>query len=123
LRNQEPITLSDSEPEPDLAVVRGSEDDYAHSHPGPADTALVIEVADSTLREDRWKRAIYSKAGISIYLIINLPKQSIEFYSTPNAAGYGGRQVYGADDEVTVAIEQGSIRFRLRDVLPPSAST
>jgi hypothetical protein len=123
LRNQEPITLSDSEPEPDLAVVRGFDDNYSHSHPGPTDIAFVIEVSDSTVRDDRWKRAIYSEAGIPIYLIINIPDQTVEFYSNPSAAGYRGRQVYQVDDEVSLTVEQLTIRFRLSDVLPPSTPT
>ena len=48
-RGQSAITTDDSEPEPDIAVVRGSELDYLARHPGAADMALVIEVADSTL--------------------------------------------------------------------------
>src|SRR3712207_4217922 len=42
---QEPITTADSEPEPDLGVVRGDPRDYADHHPGPGDVALVVEVA------------------------------------------------------------------------------
>lgn len=53
LRIQSAITLSDSEPEPDLAVVRGDERRYTTHHPAPADVGLVIEVADSTLLGDR----------------------------------------------------------------------
>src|SRR4051812_20576168 len=49
IQMQDPITLSESEPEPDLAVVRGIEDDFTE-HPGPADVALVVEVADTSLR-------------------------------------------------------------------------
>ena len=44
-----PVTLSRSEPEPDMVVVRGTDDDYRDRHPGPADVALVVEVSDSTL--------------------------------------------------------------------------
>jgi Uma2 family endonuclease len=51
IRIQDPIRLDDfSEPEPDLAIVRGTILDYAEHHPRPEDIALVIEVADSTLK-------------------------------------------------------------------------
>jgi Uma2 family endonuclease len=49
----EPITLLDSEPEPDVVVVRGNTRDYLDRHPGSQDLALVVEIADSTLERDR----------------------------------------------------------------------
>src|SRR5712692_5425247 len=48
---QEPITTADSEPEPDVAVIRGANDDYTDRQPGPVEVALVVEVADTTLRQ------------------------------------------------------------------------
>ena len=53
VRGQGPITLQDSEPEPDLVVARGPDSRYEKRHPGPGDIVLVIEVADSSLLEDR----------------------------------------------------------------------
>src|SRR5215471_9440217 len=53
LRVQSAITLTDSVPEPDFAIVRGDETTYATRHPGLADIGLVIEVAESTLPGDR----------------------------------------------------------------------
>src|SRR5437762_1378211 len=52
VRVQSAVTLADSEPEPDVAVVRGPARRYAHCHPRPKDIALIIEVADTSLRED-----------------------------------------------------------------------
>lgn len=121
LRNQEPITLSESEPEPDLAIVRGTYDDYARSHPGPHDVAVVFEVSDSTLRDDRWKQGIYAKAGIPTYVIFNLPDQTIETYTNPSEAGYRGRSTFKLDEEATLTVDGGLVRFRLRDVLPPTS--
>ena len=88
VRNQEPVTLSASEPEPDLAVVRGTEDDYGHRKPGPADTALVVEVADSTVARDRRKRTIYAAAGLPEYWIVNLPEDTLERYTEPAGDRY-----------------------------------
>src|SRR2546421_1324461 len=42
LQMQEPITLADSEPEPDGAVFRGKPQDYRDRHPGPGEVFLVI---------------------------------------------------------------------------------
>lgn len=46
---QKPITLTTSEPEPDVAVVRGDTSDYQDRHPGPRDVSLAVEVSDATL--------------------------------------------------------------------------
>jgi Uma2 family endonuclease len=53
LQLQEPVTLLDGEPEPDAAVIRGRAEDYPDRHPGPADTPLIVEVADASIRRDR----------------------------------------------------------------------
>src|SRR5438105_9817214 len=70
LRIQSAVTTSDSEPEPDLVVVRGDETTYLHKHPGPADVGMLIEVADSTLSRDRQEKArLYARAGLPCYWI------------------------------------------------------
>src|SRR5712692_8749886 len=51
--SQEPLTTDDSEPEPDAMVVRGHWRDYTERHPSPSAVVLVVEVADSTLQNDR----------------------------------------------------------------------
>jgi Uma2 family endonuclease len=85
-RIQLPITLSDSEPEPDLAVVTGGPRDYARRHPGPDEAGLVIEVADTSLQRDREKCRIYARAGISTYWIVNLLDQCVEVHTQPSGA-------------------------------------
>ena len=84
-----PMRLSEhSEPEPDLALARGSADDYPKDHPGPADVPLIIEVADSSLREDRRLDRIYGEAGVSVYWIINLVDRWVEVETGPRPDGY-----------------------------------
>ena len=62
IRIQSAITTADSEPEPDLAIVRGSARDFLSRHPGPADIVLVLEVADASLGRDRLHKArIYAR--------------------------------------------------------------
>lgn len=51
--SQEPVTLDDSEPEPDIRVAEGDISDYLDRHPGPLDIALLGEVADSSLARDQ----------------------------------------------------------------------
>jgi len=86
LRMQDPITLADGEPEPDLVVVRGARRDYLARHPGPADVALVVEVSDTTLDRDRGiKLRSYARAGLAVYWVVNLVDRCVEVYSSPDA--------------------------------------
>lgn len=90
VQSQLPVILSPtSVPEPDVAVVRGTEDDYADHHPGTTDVSLVIEVADSSLGADRsTKLRLYASAGIPNYWIINLPGTQIESYQEAASGTY-----------------------------------
>lgn len=83
---QLPVKLNDiNAPEPDIAVVRGTEEDYADQHPGPADLALVIEVADSSVSTDRsTKQRLYATSGVNQYWLINLPESQVEVYEQPD---------------------------------------
>jgi Uma2 family endonuclease len=72
VRNQAPLTLTSSEPEPDLTIVRGDRGVYRQRHPVPSEIALVIEVSDTSLDTDRVKSKTYGSAGIAEYWIINL---------------------------------------------------
>ena len=84
LNLQEPITLLDSEPEPDLAVIHGQRRDYRDRHPDAKAVALVIEVSDATLERDRtFKQRIYARSGIPIYWILNLRDRQLEVYTEP----------------------------------------
>ena len=83
-RSQEPITLDDGEPEPDGVVARGDIRDYLDRHPEPANLALAIEVADSSLERDRGvKLRSYARAGIQTYWILNLIDRVLEVYTDP----------------------------------------
>ncbi|HLF83189.1 MAG TPA: Uma2 family endonuclease [Blastocatellia bacterium] len=121
---QEPMTLNDSEPEPDVMIVRGETRDYRDRHPGPEDVALIVEVADSTLERDRGvKRMVYARAGIPVYWIINLLEHGLEVYYDPSGssddADYGQRRDCGVSDLVPVMIEGRQVgRVAVRDLLP-----
>jgi Uma2 family endonuclease len=90
VRCQDPISLpNNSEPEPDIAIVRLRSDDYVNSHPAPADIILVIEVADSSIKFDRETKApLYAAAGISEYWIVNLIDNRLEIYRQPEGSIY-----------------------------------
>jgi Uma2 family endonuclease len=122
--SQEPITLADSEPEPDVTVIRGETRDYFDRHPGPTDLALVVEVADTTLERDRRvKKRLYALAGLVIYWIINLSELLVEVYTEPSGPAeepdYRERRDYGVDDSVPVVIEGREVgRIDVRELLP-----
>jgi Uma2 family endonuclease len=85
-QSQDPVTLDDGEPEPDLAVIRGRPEDYVDEHPGAKDIALLVEVSDTTLDRDRGiKLRSYARAGVPVYWIVNLNDRRVEVYSAPDA--------------------------------------
>ena len=86
LRKEDPLTLADSEPEPDLSIVRGELTDFRDAHPTSAE--LVVEVAISSLELDRAKAPIYARAGIPEYWIVRPDARCIEVHSEPSATGY-----------------------------------
>ena len=102
-------TLSDSEPEPDLAIVRAGRGDYMHRHPGPDDIAALIEVADWTLALDRADKCrIYARAGIPVYWIVNLVDNQIEVYTSPvgdPAPAYRVRTDRRSGDDIDVILD------------------
>jgi Uma2 family endonuclease len=86
IRQEGPLTLADSEPEPDLAVVYGTRDTFDTAHPTTA--KLAIEVAVTSLVLDRAKADLYSQAGVSEYWIICPQEKRVEVYRVPGVAGY-----------------------------------
>jgi hypothetical protein len=111
LQSQLPVTLgSTQEPEPDLAVVRGHEEDFLQQHPGPADISALMEVADSSLSYDRTtKQALYAGANIPLYWIINLADRQIEVYQDPQPflGQYRQRTDYPAGQKVNLTLGPG----------------
>jgi Uma2 family endonuclease len=107
--SQEPITLQNSEPEPDIAVIRGDRRQYPDRHPGAEDIAMIIEISDSTLQRDRTiKKRIYARAGIPFYWIVNLAESQVEVYSQPlvdvEQPDYSQRLNYGRSTFVPITI-------------------
>ena len=124
-RVQDPITLSDGEPEPDGAVVRGRIEDYAAAHPGPADVALVIEVADTSLARDRGiKLRSYARAGIAAYWIINLIERQVEAHADPDRdapePSYRRRDVLAAGASVPLLLKGATVgEIPASELFPP----
>ncbi len=108
VRNQTPITLASSEPEPDLTVARGDRATYRQHHPRAADVTLVVEISDTSLDTDRLKGKTYGTAGIAVYWIVNLVDRCVEVYTTPHPAseaGYANRTIYQSGETVALHID------------------
>lgn len=107
VRNQAPITLTRSEPEPDLTVVRGERAAYRRRHPIASEVALVVEVSDTSLDTDRIKGKTYGSAGIVEYWIVNLVDRCVEVYTQPSPAsetGYARRELFRATETIALRI-------------------
>jgi Uma2 family endonuclease len=124
VNSQQPITTTDSEPEPDILIVQGQRRDFLSHHPAPAEVLLVIEVSDATLHQDRsLKKRIYARAGIAVYWIVNLPEAQIEVYTEPSGSTpdptYHQLMTYHKGDAVPVVVDGVEIgRLPVNDLLP-----
>lgn len=124
VRPGQPITLSDSEPEPDLSVVVAPVTRYLKSHPTPRDIGLVIEVSDTTLVDDRTVKArVYARARLPEYWIVNIPERQIEVYTRPRAGrspAYLSRRDYADSQAVPLVLRgQAVATLPVTDLLPP----
>ncbi len=86
LLHEDPLTLADSEPEPDLAIVRGDESNFIGTHPTTA--ALVVEIAVTSAAEDRSLASLYAEAGVEEYWIILPSQRRVEVHRQPESGAY-----------------------------------
>ncbi len=121
-RAAKPVRLPgrDSEPEPDRCVVRGTPRAYESHHPGPEDIALVAEIAESSLADDRkLATEVYGPAGIPVYWIVNLVHRQVEVYTDPGPGGYRSCRVFAEGESVPVMIEGQLLgAIAVADILP-----
>jgi len=119
---EQPVSMDDSEPEPDAAVIRGKPRDHTTRHPQAAEVAIVIEVADSSLRRDREdKRRIYTRNGIAVYWIVNVADRLIDVFTNPSGPvltpDYATTTTYHIGDAVPVVLDGVTIAT-VADLLP-----
>ena len=116
VRPQLPLTLGTrNEPEPDLAVVRTDATSELH-HPQTA--VLVIEVAGDSLRRDRRvKAAVYARAGIPEYWVVNLEARAVEAFADPETASGTYRRTRTCATADTLASETlPRVSFRVAEL-------
>jgi Uma2 family endonuclease len=109
VREEKPVRIPDfDEPEPDLAIVRGTRADLRGRHPGPGDLALIVEVSETSLDRDQGEKlSAYARGGVPVYWVVNLIDGRVEVYSDPDqAAGrYRARADFGPGDPVPVILD------------------
>lgn len=113
VRREDPLTLKDSEPEPDIAVVRGTERDFFNAHPQTAE--WVVEIAVSSPVLDRENASLYAEAGVAEYWIVLGTTQQVEIYRQPAGGRYRERALRSGADALECAAPPG-IHLRVSDL-------
>ena len=95
IREGKPITLKDSEPEPDIAIVQDLDEEYFEHHPYPENIFWVIEYGNASLTKDlEVKSKIYAKAGIQEYWVVNLKRMELIVFRDPIEDEYRERRTF-----------------------------
>ena len=113
---QHPIELGDhSEPVPDVAIVKSRS--YKEKHPTAADTLLVIEVANTSLKDDlHRKRLMYAKASIPEYWVLDLTTQTLHVFTKPKRGDYSQSRQLEKDETVTATSFRG-LKVKVAELL------
>lgn len=112
---EEPLTLVDSEPEPDISVTRGSPGDFAEAHPRTAE--LVVEVAVSSAALDREGATMYAEAGVREYWIVLAPERQVEVYRQPVGGIYQEKKLFRVGETIDCSTVPG-VRVRVSELFP-----
>lgn len=119
IRNQLPITIyPNSEPEPDIAVVRVDRRAYFDHHPAPDEVFLLIEIADSTLTKDRQQKAkTYAGANILEYWVLDVNKRQVYVFRQPEAKKYT-QELLLSENEAIKLVAFPDITVSLNQLFP-----
>jgi Uma2 family endonuclease len=118
LRIQTAITTKDSEPEPDIALVRGTRRDYASHHPSRGDVELVIEVAETSIERDRRKAQLYARSRIPRYWIVNIADRVVEVYDRRKGDSYAACKRAKEGEVLNFSVEGHNLSVKVADLLP-----
>ena len=113
VRREDPLTLADSEPEPDISVTRGKTADFFTRHPTTAE--LVVEVAVTSATLDRENASLYAEAGVPEYWIVLASERKVEVYRRPETGRYIEKDLLGFNDTLECRSVPG-VQIRLADL-------
>lgn len=122
VRIQMPLSVGErSQPDPDIAVVLGSVDDFEERHPATA--VLVVEISDTTVAFDRnRKAAVYALAGVPDYWILNLNTRRLEIRRDPLDGRYTSLTEC-SEDEIAHPLAEPQAAIKVADLLPRRRSS
>jgi Uma2 family endonuclease len=107
-----------SEPVPDLIVLRRVFSGFGKARPQPKNLDLVIEIADTSLVFDLTvKAALYARAGIAEYWVLDVPARRLIVHRDPENGQYGSTTAYNEQESVAPLGAPNSV-FPVRDVFP-----
>ncbi|QGP92833.1 Putative restriction endonuclease [Neomoorella glycerini] len=116
---QNPLRLDqNSEPQPDLMLLKPRDDYYASFHPRPEDVLLLVEVADTSVAYDREVKVnLYAKGGVNEVWLVNLQAQQVTAYRLPSPSGYREIKEYGRGDHISLLAFPG-LNIPVQDIIP-----
>ena len=117
VRVQNPVQLDlHNETLPDIAIIKDRGDFYTIAHPGPGDTLLVIEVADTSLAYDLYEKApLYAKSMIPELWVVDLEANVVRVFTQPEQSGYANERVVARGATVMSASVEG-LRVEVNDI-------
>lgn len=115
LRSEQPITCPDSEPEPDISVVQGTETDFLDEHPSTAE--LVVEVCVSSHDYDRSKLHAYASVNVKECWYVLAPEKQVLVFREPKDGQYTDRTIHGSDGILTSPVLP-NLTLSLADIFP-----
>ncbi len=121
LSSQNPVRLShDTEPEPDVVLLRPPESRYWQQAPRAEDVLLLVEVADSSYRYDRdVKLPLYARAGIPEVWVVDIAGEAVEIHRQPGLRGYASAQRVERGATIAPAAFADAV-LAVADLLPPA---
>lgn len=118
VRVQNPIRiLPDSEPQPDVVLLRPRADFYQEAHPGPPDILVIVEVSETSVGYDRTvKLSLYARAGIREVWLVDLERRLVEAHRSSGASRYQNVRQFPRGERLTVeALPE--LTFSVNDIL------
>lgn len=121
LSPQNPVRLlRDTEPQPDVVLLRPPERRYWQHKAGPSDALLVVEVSDTSYRYDRRvKLPLYARAGVLEVWIVDLTREVVEVFRDPGRKGYAFAQTVERGGTVAPAALPDAV-IVVAEILPPA---
>ena len=100
IRRESSINLLDSDLEPDILVLQGTNKDYRFQKPTTA--RLIIEISISSLNYDRNKAKSYASGLVEEYWIVDVENKKVEVYTNPQNENYLNKKIYDFNEEIEV---------------------